>query len=1059
MIARAVARWLDLPEGQGGRALRMLTLVLCLSAALAMMKSAQSGIFLAVCERAAIPWAFAASSVALALLSAGFVSLARRLSTPRLAALALALAALALLALRVLVARTSVPRAFATNVVIEALSGVLVIQVWAVVTGATDARTARRLLPGAGIGSGVAWALAGFFVAPLTAAFGAPALLVAAPIALALAAGCVRLMTARDLEAREHAPVRGAAARGGSLLRTLRFVARVPLLRVMTALSLLALIVEEVMDFHVMSAAREEMQDAAAIASFFGRYYAITSLVGVLLLAGPASRVLGGLGATRSLAVTPLATCLAAIVATVVPGLGPAVALRAIARVLKQTLWSNSQEQMQSPIAHARRAETRAAIRGVLAPLGYAVAAILLALVPPHLDERWLAALVAALSLVMLVLVVSSARSAYVAALRRAVDERRLVLGTGRLPRVPVVDVEAASVLSSEIESVDPDRAELAAEVLGAAPAAIACAPLVNGLSHPSPEVRRAAAESLGRVPSVGSIDARVQALSRERVADNRVLVARALREVLDASPDRFGSAAVAPVLDHADAEPDPRVRATLRALAARRWRSGEELGEALLPLLRSERSEERRAALGELTLEALLARGVVDAMRASLERGGPDERVEAAETAVALGVVGLLPDVVTLLRDATVGTRVARLLVAIGDDAFGESEPTPAGQSTVASLTVMARRIANRGARGDALVRRLLAHRDRAIRRAAVQALAQAVRAGEREALPEGVTTPLVEAELRCAYGLLEIDTLLAADGSGRGSLAALRREIALRLDASRADLLLLLSLSFTPRAGRGAGGGTVIEAIEASRRSSSAQRDAQVAELLENAIGGVHRAAVVALFERGSSQERLEVGRREGLSRRQDADALARIVASGDVHLRRMAAIAFQDAPGHENEYARRYPSLHAEDLPMIPRFERIRFLRRVPLFESLPGEDLVSVAAVLEELELEDGEIVFRRGDRGEDLFVVVQGAVEIGEPDHVLARLGETEFFGDLAVLDLEGRSADATARGTTKLLLLRGADLRELMATRPEITQAVVRVLVARLRDASDKLAS
>jgi CRP-like cAMP-binding protein len=39
------------------------------------------------------------------------------------------------------------------------------------------------------------------------------------------------------------------------------------------------------------------------------------------------------------------------------------------------------------------------------------------------------------------------------------------------------------------------------------------------------------------------------------------------------------------------------------------------------------------------------------------------------------------------------------------------------------------------------------------------------------------------------------------------------------------------------------------------------------------------------------------------------------------------------------------------------------------------------------------------------------------------------------------------------------LLLRGADLRELMATRPEITQAVVRVLVARLRDASDKLAS
>lgn len=1064
MIARLIARWLDLPEGQGARALRMLSLVLFLSAALAMMKSAQSGIFLAACERSAIPWAFAVSSISLALLSAGFVSLARRFSTPRLAELALGVTTLALLGLRVLVEVPTVPRAFASYVVIEALSGVLVIQVWAVVTAATDARSARRLLPIAGIGSGVAWALAGFFVAPISAAFGAPALLLAAPLALALAGVCVRLVSTRDLHARDHAPVRGAAARGGSLPRTLRFVARVPLLRIMTALSLLALVVEEVMDFHVMAVAREEMVDAAAIATFFGRYYAITSLVGIVLLAGPAARILGGLGATRSLAVTPLATLLAAMVASVVPGLGPAVALRGTARVLKQTLWSNSQEQMQSPIAHARRAETRAAIRGVLAPLGYAVAAVLLALVPPHVDGRWLAALTALLSLLMLVLVVSSARAAYVGALQRAVDERRLVLGTGRLRRAPVVDAEAARVLGAEITSVEPERAELAAEVLGAAPAEVACAPLVAGLAHTSAEVRRASAESLGRVPSPSSIAPLVAALARETVADNRVVVARALREVLDAHVTGFAAAAVGPLLDGASDESDPRVRATLLALAARRGRAGKELGEALLPLLRSERTDERRAALGELTGEALLARGVIDAVRASLERGGADERVDAAETAIALGVVALLPDVVALLRDPTVSTRVARLLVALGDDAFGDGSQTPSGHSTVASLTLMARRIASRGARGDALVKRLLSHRDRTIRRAAVHALAEAVRAADREPLSDTVTSPLIATELEHAYGLVAIDALLMEDGSGREAIAALRREVALRLEASRSDLLVLLSLSqrTDAKAPRGEARGTVIEAIEASRRASSAERDAQVAELLENAIGPTHRAAVVGLFERGTSEERLAIGRAEGLAKAgvgEDRDALARIVETHDVYLRRMAAVAFGGPPGSESEYARRYPSLHAEDLPMIPRFERIRFLRRVPLFQSLPGEDLVSVASVLEELELEDGEIVFRRGDRGEDLFVVVLGTVEIGDAEHVLARLGETEFFGDLAVLDHEGRSADATARGATKLLRLRGADLRELMATRPEITQGVVRVLVARLRDASGKLSS
>jgi hypothetical protein len=422
----------------------------------------------------------------------------------------------------------------------------------------------------------------------------------------------------------------------------------------------------------------------------------------------------------------------------------------------------------------------------------------------------------------------------------------------------------------------------------------------------------------------------------------------------------------------------------------------------------------------------------------------------------VGLGVVALLPDVVALLRDATVGTRVARLLVAIGDDAFGGEGATP-GQSTVASLTLMARRIASRGARGDALVKRLLSHRDRAIRRAAVHALAEAIRAGEREPLPLAAATALLTTELRAAYGLIAIDELLA-ETEQTDTIVALRREVDLRLEASRGDLLVLLSLS-VPRE-QGAARGSVIEAIEASRRSPSVERDAQVAELLENAIGPTHRAAIVGVFERLSNEERLAIGAREGLlDAQRGGDALARLVDSGDLHLRRMAAVAFGGAAGAGSEYARRYPTLHAEDEPMIPRFERIRFLRRVPLFESLPGEDLVSVAAVLEELALEDGEIVFRRGDRGEDLFVVVQGQVEIGDREHVLARLGETEFFGDLAVLDHEGRSADATARGATKLLRLRGADLRELMATRPQITQGIVHVLVHRLRDASGKLSA
>lgn len=1037
----------------------MLALVFFLSAGLSLMKAAQSGIFLSACSRADIPWAFAGSSVLLAVSSAAFVSLSRRVSTARLGELSLAISVVALLALRALLVPGGASAAFATYVVLEALSGVLVIQVWSVATAATDARSARRLLPVAGIGSGIAWTLSGFVVAPLARWLGAPALLLIAPAFLGLSLLLVRAIARHDLASREHAPARGAGGERGSLFRTLRFVGRVPLLRIMTGLSLLALIVEEVMDFHVMGVAREEITGAEGLSAFFGRYYAITSAIGLALLAGPAARILGRLGATRALATTPLVTLLIALVATVVPGLGPAVVLRGTARVLKQTLWSNSQEQMQSPIAHARRAETRAAIRGVLAPLGYGVAAVLLALVPAHWDGRWLAALTAVLSLVMLVLVVSSARAAYVGALERAVDERRLVLGVGRLRRAPAVDLEAAELLAREIRSEEPERAELAAEVLGAAPAHAAETPLGVGLGHASAAVRRAAAESLGRLASRGALAPLVTALATERTVEVRREIVRALRACVDASPELLAGELLGSELAAADGEPDAQVRATLLALAARRGRRGAELGQALLPLLAADDPEARRAALAELTGEALLARGVTDAVRRSLEHGSADERVDAAETAVALGVVALLPDVVALLRDPLVSTRVARLLVALGDDAFG-SDAAKSGQSTVASLTVLARRIASRGGGGDGLVKKLLAHRDRAIRRSAVHALGEAIRAGERQRVPAGVALPLVEAELRFAYGLVGIVRALATAGAEDPVLADLRREVALRLESSRADVLVLLGLFLEPSAG--ARRGSVLEAIEASRRAPSAERDAQVAELLEHALDGALgdsrgrelREALVALFERLSDDERLAVARRAGLCDEDEGqDVLDRIVALGDLHLRRVAAASFRA------EYAARHPTLHTEDEPMIPRFERIRFLRRVPLFATLPGEDLVSVAAVLEQLELEGGEQIFHRGDRGEDLFVVVSGQVEIGEPGHVLATLGEAEFFGDLAVLDHEGRSADARARGPTKLLRLRGADLRELMATRPEITQGIVRVLVARLRDAAGKLSA
>lgn len=1045
-ISELTARWLALPEGQGGRAARMLALVFLLSAGISLMKAAQSGLFLAAYPRSAIPWAFAASSILLAALSALSVSYAQRLGTARLGAISLLGSAAALIALRALLEVHAGPIPFALYVVIEASSGVLVIQVWAVASAATDARTARRLLPVAGLGGSIAWTISGVSVQPLVAVIGAEGLLIASPILLVLTWLVLRAMAQLDLDARDRRGHRGA---GAPLGEAFRFVWKVPLLRLMAALAILALVVEEVMDFHVMATARETLGDAEAISAFFGHYYAITSAIGIVLLAGPAARVLGALGASRALLATPLLTAIVALVAALVPGLAAAVALRGVGRVLKQSLWSNAQEQMQTPLSHARRAEARAATRGVLAPVGYALAALGLAAIPEHVDERWLAAGVLVLSIAMVALIALGARRTYLAALERAVDERRLFLGVGRAPRLQPLERDALALLDREIRGEDPSRAALAAEVLGLSGSDLFVDRLAVGLEHSDPRVRAAAAEGLGRIVDPASARHAARSLTRERdpavrqklAASLRILIADLLRARRDPS--------VLAALEAGERDPDPRVRAILHALHLRCTHEGEALGAALLPLLSGSDEDACATALEELTLEASAAKGVVTAIRALLAGGSAAIRVAAAQRVITLGLMTLLPDVVVLLRDPAIGPKVARVLVELGEHAFGAGGRGTTGISALASLTEMARRIAGTpGAPSDALVRRLLEHRDAIIRRHATQALAESIHAGRRAPLPHEITLPRIEREVKRVFLLASILAGIArddgvADWEFEPAFRFLAREVEIRIEEQRAELLALLSLGGTSA--------RLVSAIESSRRAPSRERDAQVAELLELALDPAIARKVVPVFERLSLRERVAAAERLGYDDELAiADPLDAIVALDDAHLRRCALLSYGA------RFGERFPEIAASEAAMIPRIERVRFLRSVPLFEGLSGEDLLSVADVLEQVEHGAGATIFHEGDPGEDLYLVVRGRVAIEGGGRRVAELGEREFFGDLAVLDHQPRSADAVCVEDSQLLRLRGADLRELMVTRPPIVEAIVRVLVRRLRDAGQR---
>jgi CRP-like cAMP-binding protein len=120
-------------------------------------------------------------------------------------------------------------------------------------------------------------------------------------------------------------------------------------------------------------------------------------------------------------------------------------------------------------------------------------------------------------------------------------------------------------------------------------------------------------------------------------------------------------------------------------------------------------------------------------------------------------------------------------------------------------------------------------------------------------------------------------------------------------------------------------------------------------------------------------------------------------------------------------------------------------------------LSGDDLRQIAGIVEPVDFPKGRVIFKKGDPGEDLYVIAKGKIAIRDGSLELATLGERDFFGELAVLDQEPRSADAVCVDDVELLRLRAADFGELMARRPPIQQHVTMVLVRRVREMTRRL--
>jgi CRP-like cAMP-binding protein len=130
-----------------------------------------------------------------------------------------------------------------------------------------------------------------------------------------------------------------------------------------------------------------------------------------------------------------------------------------------------------------------------------------------------------------------------------------------------------------------------------------------------------------------------------------------------------------------------------------------------------------------------------------------------------------------------------------------------------------------------------------------------------------------------------------------------------------------------------------------------------------------------------------------------------------------------------------------------------EKILFLKSAPVFERVNGEDIAALARVAEVETYAPAQVVFREGEMGDALFVIVRGRIEIASGGERLAELGPGEAFGEMAVLDEVPRSATATAAEETEVLRIGSEEFYEILHEQVEIAEGVIRMLTRRLREA------
>ncbi len=132
----------------------------------------------------------------------------------------------------------------------------------------------------------------------------------------------------------------------------------------------------------------------------------------------------------------------------------------------------------------------------------------------------------------------------------------------------------------------------------------------------------------------------------------------------------------------------------------------------------------------------------------------------------------------------------------------------------------------------------------------------------------------------------------------------------------------------------------------------------------------------------------------------------------------------------------------------------------LAKMPLFARLTERELLRVMQAVEVRSFEDGEVVIQEGDRGDELFIVLEGHVKVTRGGATLTMLGPGEHVGEMALIRSVPRSATVTATGgPAELITIRRIDFFEILRKEHELAVKLLWQFLGVLADRLDQTSS